>query len=64
MTTKGKALAGIIEAIERDYNEISKQKGIDDAQVILQEMKYKGKPKEAKQLPAKPVIQPCSQQQA
>jgi len=60
VTAKGKSLAGIIEAIERDYNEISKQKGVDDAQVILQQMKYKGKPTKAKQSPAKPVIRPCS----
>ncbi len=64
VAAKGKALAGIIEAIQRDYDEVSKQKGTDDPHVILQEMKYKGKPGQTKQLLAKPVIRASSAETA
>ena len=56
VSAKGKAIARLIEAIERDYNDIAHQKGIDDAEVILRQTKVRTGP--IRSLTPKPLIQP------
>ena len=44
VSAKGKAIAQLIEAIERDYDRIAAQEGADDPESILRKIKTKTKP--------------------
>ena len=43
ITASGKEIARILEAVKRDYDKITDQKGTDDAYRILERIKYRGK---------------------
>jgi hypothetical protein len=56
VSANGKRIARLIEAIERDYNEMAAQRGIDDAETILRQTKTRTGPSRTQESGAKAVI--------
>ncbi len=62
VSAKGKGIARLIAVIERDYSEMAAERGLDDPETILRQMKVRTGPRPTKQPVLKPLIQPHSVQ--
>lgn len=56
VSANGKRIARLIEAIERDYNEMAAQRGVDDPETILQQTKVRTAPSPTRKSGVKAAI--------